>query len=326
MDATKKAAIFFAAAILFTLCVAELLAGALVPVPAVTSTGEREFYRKSPVLGHVGKPFAVARVEKAVDGKKVFAATYTADSNGWRISPVGAGSGRDKFLLVFGSSHAFGVGVNDNETIPYYLGQAAPRYRPYNLAIASFGLNSFYALTENIRSHVDIKEATGAAVLLFHSLAVNRSVGTFSTIFWGEGEAPYFELKGGERLEFRGMFRDALPWRTRLSKLASKLHLVRYFVRWIDSGVKPADLELACQLVVQGKERLLARLPGTAFRVFLVHDQYPALRECLAGHGVAVTILSEQQIPLIAFDGHFTAEGNRLVAEKMLGALRAGSQ
>ena len=71
--------------------------------------------------------------------KVVHDAVYSTDGQRRRITPVEDGDERDNAILFFGCSVTYGMGVNDNETLPYYVGEFAPNFQPYNYAVGGWG-------------------------------------------------------------------------------------------------------------------------------------------------------------------------------------------
>lgn len=74
--------------------------------------------------------------------------TYTANSLGFRSGEIDPSK---KHILVVGDSVAFGVGVNDDETVSYYLGELYPKLQVLNLAVAGYGIDQYYL---TLRKHI----------------------------------------------------------------------------------------------------------------------------------------------------------------------------
>jgi tetratricopeptide (TPR) repeat protein len=67
--------------------------------------------------------------------------TYTANKIGLRSDALNPSSNH---ILVLGDSVAYGAGVNDNETMPFYLGQNFPKDQVLNLAVSGYGIGQYY--------------------------------------------------------------------------------------------------------------------------------------------------------------------------------------
>jgi tetratricopeptide (TPR) repeat protein len=73
--------------------------------------------------------------------------TYTTNKLGLRSQPLNPSADH---ILVLGDSVAYGAGVNDNETFPYYLGQNYPNDQVLNLAVSGYGIGQYYLTLKNL--------------------------------------------------------------------------------------------------------------------------------------------------------------------------------
>lgn len=85
-----------------------------------------------PYLGWANKPNSSV----VIDDKK-----YTTNSLGFRSEEVDFS--KDHILLI-GDSVTWGHGVNDNETVSYYLNQKYENYQVINLGVNGYGLDQYY--------------------------------------------------------------------------------------------------------------------------------------------------------------------------------------
>ncbi len=67
--------------------------------------------------------------------------TYTTNSVGLRSEEVKPG--KEKFLIV-GDSIIYGLGLQDNETVAYYLDQEFPEIQVLNLGVGGYGIGQYY--------------------------------------------------------------------------------------------------------------------------------------------------------------------------------------
>ncbi|MDR0338707.1 MAG: hypothetical protein LBH65_00345 [Desulfovibrio sp.] len=101
--------------------------------------------KRDPELGYRPKP-EKARVASrhSLDGKIISDVLYTFDEQGRRITP--SRSAAKNAVAVFGCSVAFGLGLNDSESIPYVLGQVlGTNWQVYNLAYSGYGAHQMLA-------------------------------------------------------------------------------------------------------------------------------------------------------------------------------------
>jgi lysophospholipase L1-like esterase len=88
---------------------------------------------------------------------------YTNDSFGFRSSGVDFSK---KHILVIGDSIAYGYGVGDNETIPYYLNEKLNEYEVVNLGVVAYGTDQVYL---NLERHID--KFNPALIIIFICMA-----------------------------------------------------------------------------------------------------------------------------------------------------------
>lgn len=71
--------------------------------------------------------------------KIIYNAVYTINNDGMRVTPS-SNEKSDKCVMFFGCSFVFGIGLNDNETLPDLLGvKAQGKYKIYNFGFAGYG-------------------------------------------------------------------------------------------------------------------------------------------------------------------------------------------
>jgi len=67
--------------------------------------------------------------------------TYSTNSLGLRSKEIDFSK---KHILVVGDSIVWGYGVENNETIPYYLGEKLKDYQIINLGVTGYGIDQYY--------------------------------------------------------------------------------------------------------------------------------------------------------------------------------------
>jgi len=87
---------------------------------------------------------------KSNPDKMVYDITYNIDNNQRRITPTDSKLSKYKGKInVFGGSWVFGEGLNDNETLPYYLQKIFPDYKVTNFGFHGWGPHNALYLLEN---------------------------------------------------------------------------------------------------------------------------------------------------------------------------------
>ena len=80
--------------------------------------------------------------------------TYTTNSMGFRSKEIDPK--REK-IIIAGDSLVFGLGVQDNETAAFYLGQKYPEMQVLNLGVAGYGIGQYYIQLKQYLSKIKPK-------------------------------------------------------------------------------------------------------------------------------------------------------------------------
>src|SRR5205823_112128 len=158
------------------------------------TTGAASFYVRAPGVGYVIAPSAVARHRRTVGDTQSYDVTYRTDEWGRRATPTKTAAARASFLLFFGDSNTFGEGLSQTETLPYYAGERATAWRPYNYGVSGYGPAQLLALARSGRLRQEVPEPDGYALFFLIPAHVGRVVGS-STVSTGWGRHfPYYEV------------------------------------------------------------------------------------------------------------------------------------
>lgn len=114
--------------------------------------------------------------------------TYTTNSMGFRSDEVDPSK---EHILVIGDSVAFGLGVNDDETVSYYLSQKLKKYQVLNLAVPGYSIDQYYL---TLKRHISKTKPKLIIVVLFSG---NDWVETGQNHIFGISK-PFFEIDRDE--------------------------------------------------------------------------------------------------------------------------------
>jgi hypothetical protein len=254
----------------------------------------------------------------------------TIDSFGRRVTldPDPENPGR-RFLAVIGCSFAFGVGVDDTESIPSQLATRLPGLHVYNFGIS--GSNPAEALRRlqlqgATPQNQGVAEREGYAVFIFIDDHIPRITGLRL-----HRSAPRFTLRN-DRLEYEGEFDWVAHWQSRLRGWLSQSRL---FGPWIGKRLRsfnPQQLRLTTKIfselqsearrVLGAKDLTVVIFPGEVFAA-------PVLVPALRAEGIRVLDYSkinlQRLLPGKAMFPHHhpTAESNRIAADLLAKDLSA---
>jgi len=96
-----------------------------------------------------GNP-GIHRIKKqTVSGETIYDVKYSIGENGFRITQTGNNEYRR--INFFGDSFTFGEGLNDNETLPYFINQTMRNISVRNFGFSASGVHQALAILESER-------------------------------------------------------------------------------------------------------------------------------------------------------------------------------
>ncbi|HOE27620.1 MAG: hypothetical protein IT574_11635 [Candidatus Aureabacteria bacterium] len=152
---------------------------------------------------------------------------YRIDEYGRRVSADTHPPKADKFILFYGCSFTYGFGVQDNETLPAYVGSLTAEYQPYNYGFGGFGPFDVLAKIETADFEHEVKEKNGISVYLFINGHIERLAGSMGTTRWSEGSFTYYEKDVSGVMVRKGTFESGRPWITRAYKILGRSRLLQ---------------------------------------------------------------------------------------------------
>ncbi|NIA14521.1 MAG: hypothetical protein GWP08_10610 [Nitrospiraceae bacterium] len=284
--------------------------------------------RHGPPYGYELIPNRRVRAVQTINGTMAFETEYTIDAQGWRVTPVESRAGRERFIALFGGSFVFGEGLADNETLPYHLGQAARGHMPYNYGCPGYGPQQTLLRLERESLRETIDEPVGVGIFVFIHEHIRYAVGTMRVCgMWGS-EFPYYRLDG-DRVTYRGSFREGRPLLSRLYPLVYRSVALQYFnLDWpLRMGKRHADRTAA--IIAEIGARFSEQFPGSAFHVVIYPGMFeegnPELLHGLESRGVSYIdyehLLDEVKWPRTLPGGQPTTQAHQAVARRLAGDL-----
>jgi len=261
-------------------------------------------------------------------GAAIYDVVYTLDALGYRMTAVDSTRGRNRFIGFVGCSVTFGEGVQDDETLPYHVGQLTTRSQPYNYGRRGGGPAETLRMFEERDVTADIRQADGVWVYTFIDDHIERTVGASKVIAWGPWK-PYYEITPDGEAVYLGTFEEVWPWRTKAYRLLHRSHIVQALHVSLPR-ITDRHLERTAQLITALAASVRRQFPASAFTVVL----YPgarrakAMAQLLKAGGVDVLDYSalfrdarreSPDAPLkIPDDGHPTSFAYQLLARALV--------
>jgi len=262
-------------------------------------------------------------------GERIYDVVYEIDDALRRRTPVTPEGPREFFALFFADSYTYGEGVSGDQTIPYYVGEMAPRYRPYNYGFHAGCPSDLLVQLEKTSLRAEVTEPEGILIYTWIDDHVTRSLGTLRvTASWGS-EKPYYAVSDDGTVEFRGTFEEGRPLRNAIYRAlgASRLLMGRGF-DWPRIG--DPEIESTARILARARDLFEAQFPGSRFVVAIYPGQIwwsRALVRELERLGVSVLDLSglfdirRPELSLSASDSHPSPLANELYARALVDGL-----
>jgi hypothetical protein len=301
------------------------------------NTAKEEWYSSGSLfgddewLGYKILPNVHVYQRKKFNEELVFEATYSTDEYGRRITPVEHDEERDNFLLVFGDSFVFGQGVNDNETLPFYMAELAPQYKPYNYGVMGYGPQGMLAKLQDNQISKEIDGKKGILIYMIINDHFVRAIGSMRVHNrWGH-RMPFYVVDTHDQLTRKGDFTSGRPFISWLYKGLGTSQILRYFGIDLQGKITDNHVALTARIIEESRKIFLNKFKSDRFYVlfFPGHKETRRLIPTLQAAGIEyldyVDLFDVQQEGFeIKNDGHPTAKAYWAIATRLTEDLRIG--
>jgi hypothetical protein len=257
------------------------------------------------------------------EDETLYRVPYSIDSYGRRITPVEDSAPRPNYVLFFGGSYAFGEGVNDDETTPYYVSKVAPDYRAYNYGVGGYGPQHMLANLQRENITAEIEESQGLLIYIFINEHVLRAIGSMG-IHVQRGEVmPYYYIDTDGKLKRNGDLVSGRPVLSVLYNVVGSSQILKFF--HFDLPLEPGDrdFQTTARIIEEARNVYREKFHNDQFYVLIFPGLgVPELLPYLDAAGVKY--LDYSHLPQMydedfwLGEGHPTAKAHRLVAEKLV--------
>jgi hypothetical protein len=258
------------------------------------------------------------------NGKIIYDVEYSIDENSRRITPFDLSKKRDSFILFFGCSFTFGEGVNDHETMPFYVSQYASNYTPYNYGFSGYGPQAMLAKLQSEEITKEISERQGILIYTFINNHINRAIGDMIVHnTWGHN-MPYYATDRDGNIFRKGSFTSGRPVLSLLYGLLSKSNIVQYSQLNFPTKISENHVRFFIKIFEESREIFYKKFNSDKFYVVLypskiLHEKViPLLKEKHFKYLNYTNLLNiEEEKFHISGDGHPTKSAHKIVAFKI---------
>jgi len=290
-----------------------------------------KYFMSDAALGYRPVPNSIERHTESHDHHMEFDVTYHFDSFGRRSTPPGPQAQPVDFLLFFGDSNTLGTGLKEDETLPYYAGQLAPGYQPYNYGFSGWGPGQMLELLKSGEIPAQLRQREGFAIFFFIKDHLARVAGSsLVAASWGS-DFPYYALDRENHLVRKGDFAHGRRFLTLFYYLVSRSPIAQHFGLTLPGRYSDYDYRLTAEILAESQRLLRHQLKLRGFYVVISPafdktqlDTYRTFEAYLQRAGVKYTDYTELydtaevKYRLSNWNYHNSALANRLIAEQLL--------
>ena len=200
--------------------------------------------------------------------KIVYSIKYSIDEYSRRITPVDNVGKRNKFAMFIGCSFTFGEGVENNQTLAYYVGENTKQYTPYNYGMHGHGPFDNLARLQSIDYQNEIKEKKGVLIYTFLEPHISRTIGDSTAMQWKIRDIYYKKDKSGELVR-KGTFLSQQPFHSSLYFILGKSRILRMLGITFPLKFSQKDISLTADVIEAMKKTFLSHYPQSRFYVLI---------------------------------------------------------
>lgn len=245
------------------------------PPPTVHHEGDytHDFTRPNDLLGYVVRPNAQIHSIKKLGDEVIYDVIYTTDAYHRRVTPLEQTDQRQQFMLFFGDSFTFGEGVQDNETLPYYVAQSLPDYRAYNYGLSGYGPQQMLAKLQSDDLITEVPEGEGIVIYVFIDAHVERAIGSMYVYNnWGD-QMPYYTTTWQGDLVRQGNFTTGRPLVSSLYWWLGQREMARYYNINLPNELASHHYGQAARIIAEARDTFRAKYNSDEFYVVIYPDE-----------------------------------------------------
>ncbi|MDM8531041.1 hypothetical protein QUF63_07700 [Anaerolineales bacterium HSG25] len=256
------------------------------PPPAVQHEGTytHDFFHDDELLGYKPRPLAQVDSVKKLGDEILYDVIYSIDEYSRRVTPFESNQqvesnrqNRPNTMLFFGDSFMFGEGVQDDETLPYYVTFEATNYQPYNYGFSGYGPQQMLAKLESdaLRDELPTLATSNKITLIyvFIDAHVERAIGSmYVHNAWGD-KMPYYTIDWSGNLIRQGNFTTGRPIIATLYKQLPNSEIASYFNVTIPPRLTDRHYKFTAQLIAAARDTFQDKFGSDQFYVVVYPDE-----------------------------------------------------
>lgn len=276
------------------------------------------YYSRNADLGHSARPNTVAEEKEFHLKNLLYDVVYRIGPDGLRHIPKAVQGGPSK-IAFFGGSFAFGHGVNDNSTMPYYFLEAARgAYQGFNFGFQGYGANQMLREIETGQ----MSRIMGRPDLVVYEGIADDVRRVCGKVYW-EPFGPKYVFTDDGAVRYAGAFHGR-AYET-VTRPLRKLCLYRLAESHLGGTVHPDDVSLYVAVLSRARRQLEQRYGARLVIVFWDNTRFAKevmrrlIEQKFALIGISGIIPDLNQnwpkYEISGFDRHPNALANRLIGQ-----------
>jgi len=216
---------------------------------------------------------SIREVMRLDDGTELYSVNYTIDEIGRRQTTCLIDDSLIKRdVLFFGGSFTFGMGVEDDETLPYYYGKYGEGCRCFNYGFPGYGPQQVleWLKRDDVINNVDGEETI--FIYTFIDVHLWRLVGSMLRYTQWMEDFPNYILDEDGSLRRHGSFKTGRPIRAAIYKVLGKSHILRILNIEIPLKIGDRHLDLFCEVISESKRLYKEKFNSDKF-IVLIYPQ-----------------------------------------------------
>jgi hypothetical protein len=257
----------------------------------------------------------------------VYNVKYSIDHFHKRITP-GHDSSKKNHSIFFGCSIAFGVGLNDDQTLAYRFQQESDQFNSYNYGLSGHGPNNMLARLKYQNLSKQVVEKNGVAFYIFFFDHIYRSIGTMSRYSEWVFNEPYYTMENDELVRKKG-FKDGRPIISKIYELIYQTNIVKYFKLDFPLRLNKNHFDLVCEMIKESKKEYQKQFGNNNFycvmypsHVNWTPEDFKSFKDCLTKKGIDYIDLTQyidySYKYTLGGDPHPNANTNQLLAKELM--------
>lgn len=234
-------------------------------------------YKYKPSINYTSKKIALTPNNREIN---VYDVIYNINDSGNRLTPNKSATRIDtnNAILFVGGSYTFGEGLNDDETLSYFLQESSGR-SAINAGLHGYGAHQALRILEDDELYRKRTKGKLVKAVIYRSLPghINRTAGYSPWDDYG----PCYEIAFSGNIEYRGSFEECGK---RSNRILSKL------IKRLASSSEPFTAKFFKRFTLNGKYSNKDFLPLDIDRFLAVTKR---MEEITTGRGASLYIILE---------------------------------